>query len=186
MSLRWSEWQSSEHEKEMTRKMFSEQIDDETEAKYVLKGILKRKGLPLTTTYDEYKEIQRKTRKGFEHDYDEAYCDRLYQNIRKPPPQKEEEKTTTVPPSFVPPAASSSSSSSPLFQTFDQRKHELKIFKSFNGIIYRDPESSLKRDQLRKRNSLKWAELRKKFNQPASIFAHLPSQQKQQQQQQST
>ncbi|GJU44354.1 hypothetical protein Tco_1201620, partial [Tanacetum coccineum] len=180
-SLRWSEWQSSAYEKERARKMFSKEIDDETESKYVLTGILKRKGLPLTTTYDEYKDIQRKTRKGFEHGYDEAYCDHVYDNIRKQPEEGESSTTTTITFSLCSPIVPGVS----LMPHFDESKRELQTFRSMNGIIYRDPKCSLKRDELSKKNSLKLAELSKKFNQPRNIFAHLPSQQKYHQQQSS-
>ncbi|GKC95688.1 hypothetical protein Tco_1161130 [Tanacetum coccineum] len=137
--------------KKEIKKMFSKEIDDEIEAKYVLTGILKRKGLPLTTTYDEYKEIQRKTRKGFEHGYDEAYCDHLYDNIHKQPEEGESSSTTTITFPCVPPVVPVVS----LMPYFDERKCELQTFRSMNGIIYQDPKCSLKRDELRKKNSLK-------------------------------
>ncbi|GKB24170.1 hypothetical protein Tco_0863571 [Tanacetum coccineum] len=120
------------------KKMFSKEIDDETEAKDVLTGILKRKGLPLTTTYDEYKEIQRKTRNGFERGYDKAYCDRLYDNICKQPEEGESSTTTTITFPCVPPVVPVVS----LMPHFDERKRELQTFRSMNDIIYRDPKCS--------------------------------------------
>ncbi|PWA68295.1 hypothetical protein CTI12_AA310250 [Artemisia annua] len=120
-----------------------DRIDDESEGMIVLKGILKRKGLPLTTTYEEYKKLDMKTRTSFDRTYEESYCDRLFANI-KPTSSfvAVEEKNKWAPP-VVPPLR-------PTYvityrDRFDERNKEFKTKVNINRISYQDDESKNRR-----------------------------------------
>ena len=74
---------------EEAKAKLKDRIDDEAEGMIVLKGILKRKGLPLTTTYEEYKKLDMKTRTSFDRTYEESYCERLFANSSSKSPSQE-------------------------------------------------------------------------------------------------
>ncbi|GKB34948.1 hypothetical protein Tco_0879890 [Tanacetum coccineum] len=130
-----------------------DRIDDEAEGMIVLKGILKRKGLPLNTTYDEYKKL---TRTSFDQTFEEFCCDRLFATARKNSSSSSSYEFETIITPVVdrhPPYVITYS------DRFDERTYELRARESVNRISYQDVESRNKRYILLKQTSKKNAQL---------------------------
>ena len=130
----------------------NDKIDDETEGMIVLKGILKRKCLPLNTSYDECKNLESKTRTTIDQTYEESYYDRLFATARG-----ELNKTSTSSSSEAwTPVVAPVRAPIPLsyLDTFDERKSELKTITSVNRMVYQDVESRNKRDIFRLMSSI--------------------------------